>query len=184
MVAHWVDSKHLFKAVLCLCEVLASEIDVAEFKPGLFVDLVNLEILIKHRYGIVMEVIVLIQGDKSLHCLPILWSLLQDLKVELLGFERVVLRFIKHSKEPHSLDVIWKEMANCLHKHLRPFLLLQLERGQKEFFSKRCKSDIIKNTCMIFSNIDSDLQDDFRVLALLVVSKILHEQLASGETMP
>ena len=48
-----VNGEDLFKAVLCSGEVLFVEVDVAELEPGLLVNLVNLQILVEHRDGII-----------------------------------------------------------------------------------------------------------------------------------
>jgi len=69
LITHGVCSENFLKAILSPCEVLSAEVNVAKFEPGLLVDLIDLEVLIKHRNGIIDEIIVLVERNKTLHCL-------------------------------------------------------------------------------------------------------------------
>lgn len=58
LIVLWTARNKLFHAVLSLGKVLLGQVHVAQFEPRLFVILVNFQILVQNKNGIILQIVV------------------------------------------------------------------------------------------------------------------------------
>lgn len=58
LIVLWTARNKLFHAVLGLGKVLLGQVHVAQFEPRLLVILVNFQILVQNKNGIILQIVV------------------------------------------------------------------------------------------------------------------------------